>query len=597
MTVAVSRQTSAETSKADHQALYVRQASSRSNGKPGLPTQGVAPSRQVSEVASVQGSSPAKKSGMSRQVSWSDSVHTGDLSRQFSRQASGENSRGISKADHQALHLRQHSARSGHQGPLSRQISLTHQSQKNDGAHPVELSRQVPGKSPTCRGATPAISRQASGVTPAISRQASGAAPAISKQTSAARSEAALPFSRTLQQLPENEPVFKNVLTGGKLKLRIIRASNLRNEDTGVLGDVSDPFAVAKFCGQEFKTATINNNLSPQWNSDSFEFDIKNKDAKLHLEVFNSNWVSKHDSLGTTELSLNNLMPGATQTLVKVLGEGNKKSADRESSIEVQLELIPCAPVKVQADPPVTPGVKKTLTGCKLRLWVIGASNLRNMDTGVLGDVSDPFAVAKLGSLEFKTATINNDLNPVWNSDSFEFSIPTEDAKLHLEVFNSNWVSSHDTLGTAEIDLDDFELGATQTLTKVLDEGAKKQADKEASIEIELEVIPCSTVTTVAATAKVKKSRFLKTEDWVPLPNFHEPGAYDRPAWNENNGYMHGRLRPVPEYFSYACRLGQYDYQETPTYYPRQEEVCKETWADDPFHRWRRTVSTVSERF
>merc|ERR1712129_29628 len=136
--------------------------------------------------------------------------------------------------------------------------------------------------------------------------------------------------------------------------------------------------------------------------------------------------------------------------------------------------------------------------------------------------------------------------------------------------------------------------GETKTLIQALNEDASKQADKEPSIEVELEVIPCTTVSAVVATPEVKKPRFLKTHDWVPLPNFNEQGACDRPAWNENNGYTSGRLAPVHEYNSYACRLGQYDYQEAPTYYPRQAEVCTETWADDPFHRWRRAVSTVS---
>jgi len=142
-----------------------------------------------------------------------------------------------------------------------------------------------------------------------------------------------------------------------------------------------------------------------------------------------------------------------------------------------------------------------------------------------------------------------------------------------------------------EIDLDDLGLGSSQTVIKALDEGASKQADKEASIEVELEVIAGTSVTALASTLEVKKPRFLKTEDWVPLPNFHAPGAYDRPAWSENNGYSGGKITPVHAYFSYACRLGQYDYKDTPTYYPAQAEVCRNTWADDPFHHWRKEGS------
>merc|ERR1719362_1572218 len=150
------------------------------------------------------------------------------------------------------------SAKSGHQGPLSRQLSQTQQSQKTDGAHSAAVSRsvsmqetsnsaqharqvsgkstqsrQVSGKSAACHEATPAQSRQVSGTSAACheataqSRQVSGksaayheATPAHSRQASVAAtySRQASGAKTGLQQLPENEPVF--TLTGSKLRLR-----------------------------------------------------------------------------------------------------------------------------------------------------------------------------------------------------------------------------------------------------------------------------------------------------------------------------------------------------------------------------------------
>lgn len=49
-----------------------------------------------------------------------------------------------------------------------------------------------------------------------------------------------------------------------------------------------------------------------------------------------------------------------------------------------------------------------------LFVWVNSAHNLQNKDTGILGDVSDPFITVRVGSAEQSTITIDNNLNPVW---------------------------------------------------------------------------------------------------------------------------------------------------------------------------------------
>ena len=47
-----------------------------------------------------------------------------------------------------------------------------------------------------------------------------------------------------------------------------------------------------------------------------------------------------------------------------------------------------------------------------------------------------------------------------------------------------------------------------------------------------------------------------------------------------------GELRMKMEYASRACHMGQYDYGGEANYYPRQEEVDKGLWQNDPFYGW-----------
>ena len=67
----------------------------------------------------------------------------------------------------------------------------------------------------------------------------------------------------------------------GILSVRIIAAYNLVNADTGILGDVSDPYVTVRLESQSEKqrkrTHTINNDLNPKWNSSPFLFPIQHQ--------------------------------------------------------------------------------------------------------------------------------------------------------------------------------------------------------------------------------------------------------------------------------------------------------------------------------
>lgn len=131
-------------------------------------------------------------------------------------------------------------------------------------------------------------------------------------------------------------------LAGGRLRLRVLRAFNLRNTDIGILPeDVSDPFVVARVGRQEFKTGVIENNLNPVWNSAQFEFAVESEDALLSLEVFNSNQWHAHDSLGRMQVLVQNLTPGENHTVVERLYEGEVVREDGlQAKLEIEVKLL-----------------------------------------------------------------------------------------------------------------------------------------------------------------------------------------------------------------------------------------------------------------
>lgn len=103
-------------------------------------------------------------------------------------------------------------------------------------------------------------------------------------------------------------------------------------------------------------------------------------------------------------------------------------------------------------------GVEAGDTGRRtLTLRVLAAYNLRNRDSGIAGDLSDPYVVGRVGLTEHRTLTVNNSLNPVWGYDNtFTFSLSGGSAVLTVEVMNANSLLPDQSLGMATVDLRDL---------------------------------------------------------------------------------------------------------------------------------------------
>ncbi|KAK6100352.1 C2 domain family protein [Brugia pahangi] len=89
-----------------------------------------------------------------------------------------------------------------------------------------------------------------------------------------------------------------------------------------------------------------------------------------------------------------------------------------------------------------------------LRLKIVEARNLENRDIKFTKSMaSDPYCQIHVGSQFYRTKTIDNNLNPVWN-EYFEFVVDQANGqKLRIELFDYDKASSDEELGTLTIDL------------------------------------------------------------------------------------------------------------------------------------------------
>merc|ERR1719424_1828778 len=231
----------------------------------------------------------------------------------------------------------------------------------------------------------------------------------------------------------------------------------------------------------------------------------------------------------------------------------------------------------------------------KLMVRIIGAYNLKNTDLGVVpGELSDPHCVIKLGNQEHQTDVVRNNLNPVFNSSNFEFLVPNEDDVLQIEVFNASQFYAHDTLGKLSLHLHNIVScpGEVQSRTDVLKGGGNGK------LEYELYYVPPERMMQIGANGRLppsgKQAPYMElqvqhkpVQHRVPLPDFSGfgPAAFAAPP-PEFEKAPAGELKKKQEYESWACHLGQYDYdKEGPTYFPNQEVTDRHAWSQDPFYR------------
>mmetsp|Transcript_5950 Transcript_5950/g.13092 ORF Transcript_5950/g.13092 Transcript_5950/m.13092 type:complete len:436 (+) Transcript_5950:151-1458(+) len=230
----------------------------------------------------------------------------------------------------------------------------------------------------------------------------------------------------------------------GTLLVRVAAAYSLRNTDSSVMGtDLSDPFTVIQVGEAKQKTETIKDNLNPVWTAPPMLFDVRAPDKEVQMDVFDENTFTAHDELGSTKMEFRQhavKMPRYVESLGETDGEAN-------GELEFEATMVCWS------------------TGCQsLVIRVMRAFNLRNTDASVLNpsDRSDPYVVIRVGEIEAKTAVINDDLNPIWqtrdSSPASVFSLQAnEEATVEFEVWDYNNFKSPDKLGDVSFSSKKFE--------------------------------------------------------------------------------------------------------------------------------------------
>jgi len=271
---------------------------------------------------------------------------------------------------------------------------------------------------------------------------------------------------------------------GDIVTVAVVSATGLRNTDRGLFrrsGDASDPYVVVSAGEKKLRTSTIDNDLNPIWNSEWFSFSLGAGDRSVKLQVFDSDLLTFDDLLGEASLAVETLTPGQWHQCRESLGPGNgelefqvrleKQQSSRLGKADVAVEKLE----KQQLDQLQAVKAKaKKGAGRVLSVVVIAAAGLRNTDRGLFrrsGDMSDPYAIVSVGKSKFWTATVDNDLNPAWNSKEFSFPLGDADNTLRLEVFDRDWLTFDDMLGKVEVDIRGIDIGKWLTRKESLGDG------------------------------------------------------------------------------------------------------------------------------
>merc|ERR1719401_2390506 len=86
------------------------------------------------------------------------------------------------------------------------------------------------------------------------------------------------------------------------LHVRVVRATNLPNVDSGIMGDVSDPYVCLRVNDPDWaRTETKWNNLNPFYD-ESFFFAVHSNDTLLFIRIYDANETRKDQRMGTCEV-------------------------------------------------------------------------------------------------------------------------------------------------------------------------------------------------------------------------------------------------------------------------------------------------------
>lgn len=200
-----------------------------------------------------------------------------------------------------------------------------------------------------------------------------------------------------------------------KLHITVECATGLCNPHG--FGGTSDPYCICEVAHlqrhtryQKFSTPVIKNDLNPAWNYES-DIDVI-PGQSLEFQVWDRRLPLQDILLGKALLHSNQINT-VSQNELQLTGEGVSGS--------LTVKVVPPVPFKVHIE---------------------GARDLYNAD-GIFAGVSDPYCICQVAGLRrywkstrFRTQTVDNNLNPIWNHTQDVFC--THGQSLEFQVWDSN---------------------------------------------------------------------------------------------------------------------------------------------------------------
>ena len=248
----------------------------------------------------------------------------------------------------------------------------------------------------------------------------------------------------------------------GTAVISVVKAKGLDKAD--IMGK-SDPYAVLVYGKQQQKSSVIKNTLEPVWDFTA-EFKIPDEDNEtIKLEIFDSDKIGKDKSLGTLNLPLVDVLAmdgqdgrwfslagskkGEVLLMADFVDENGNDSRGNPSAL-----VNPMSRDRLTKDGPKTSqSGNQGLGGGRALISLIKAKDL--IKTDIVGK-SDPYALVRHGSQEYKTPTVKNSQEPQWDAE-IEFEVPDgNDSQIHIEVFDEDTVGKDKPMGTLDLNLDEL---------------------------------------------------------------------------------------------------------------------------------------------
>ena len=232
----------------------------------------------------------------------------------------------------------------------------------------------------------------------------------------------------------------------------LIRGRRLKACDKNFMGgESSDPFAVIRCLGCEWKSRTISKTLKPLWN-DCFEFPCEFNDASIEFTLYDADMASR-DFMGQACIPFPRTF--GHRKWYKLHGKDDDDNFDY-GAVELAFHWVH-DPTLVMPLPAELLGDQKDGPKNEIAVAVLRAKNLPIADRNLLDaekGSSDPFCKLTWHSFTAETKTINKNVNPTFGD---VLTFPAEDVAdfddaLTLAVHDRG-LTANVLLGQASFDL------------------------------------------------------------------------------------------------------------------------------------------------